>query len=147
MSDRTDPHRSESGRPESGRPAGSKGAALLLASGLALCALGVAGDAAGQQQPQPLPTISAFATADSNDKMIAVTGLDVTGSSILYLVDTETRRLAVYQAQGGADSTMGIKLVGARNIDLDLRLDGYKDKSEYTFKELASMFEGPDTGD
>ena len=49
--------------------------------------------------------------------MIAVTGVDVTGSSILYLIDTESRHLAVYQAQGGASGTQQIKLVGARNID------------------------------
>lgn len=86
---------------------------------------------------QPLPAV---ATADSNGKMIAVTGIDLTGSSILYLVDTENRQLAVYQASGGADSTQGIKLVGARRIDLDLKLYGFNDKSEYSFEELEKRF-------
>lgn len=89
------------------------------------------------RQRQPLPSI---ATADSNGKMIAVTGIDLTGYSILYLVDTENRQLAVYQATGGAESTQGIKLVGARRIDLDLKLYGFNDKSEYSYEELEKRF-------
>jgi hypothetical protein len=79
--------------------------------------------------------------------MIAVTGIDVTGSSILYLVDTEEQQLAVYQANGGSPSTQGVKLVGARRIDLDLRLDGFNDKTESNgkalgYKDLKRVFEG-----
>ncbi len=72
--------------------------------------------------------------------MIAVTGIDMTGSSILYLVDTKGRHMAVYQASGGSDSTQGLKLVGARRIDLDLELEGYNDKSEYPVQELQKKF-------
>ena len=77
-----------------------------------------------------MPTISAGGNADSNNRMIAVTGLDVTGQSVLYLIDTDTEQLAVYQAAGGASSTRGVRLVGARNISLDLMLDGFNDKTE-----------------
>ena len=70
----------------------------------------------------------------------AATGIDVTGSSVLYLVDTERRQLAVYQAQGGTKSTMNVRFVGARNIDLDLQVNGYNDKSEYSYSELAKEF-------
>ena len=77
-----------------------------------------------------MPTISAGGNADSNNRMIAVTGLDVTGQSVLYLIDTVSQQLAVYQASGGASSTRGVRLVGARNISLDLLLDGFNDKSE-----------------
>ena len=82
----------------------------------------------------------AFGTADSNGQMIAVTGVDVTGSSILYLVDTKARQLAVYQANGGSSSTQGLRLVGARRIDLDLELQGYSDKSEYSYRDLQKQF-------
>ena len=88
-------------------------------------------------QPMSVP---AFGTSDSNGEMIAVTGIDVTGSSILYLVDTKGRHLAVYQANGGSDSNQGLKLVGARRIDLDLELEGYNDKSEYPVQELQKKF-------
>lgn len=116
----------------------------VLAAGFALVAIGLA---RGAQDPPDPPTqaqlmgSSMIATADSNNRMIAVTGIDVTGSSILYLVDTVNYHLAVYQANGGSASTQGIKLVGARRIDLDMQLDGLNDKSKYTYRELRDQFE------
>jgi len=90
-------------------------------------------------------TTFAGSTADSNNRMVAVTGLDVTGQSVLYLVDTLNMSLAVYQASGGASSTQGIKLVGARNISLDVELDGFNDRTEAKgrpmgFKDLEEQF-------
>jgi hypothetical protein len=130
----------------------------LLAAGLALAALGLArapqgggsgggqgggqgGGSGGGPPTQVLPVTTGAATADSNNRMIAVTGVDITGASILYLVDTVNYRLAVYQANGGTGATQGVKLVGARRIDLDLLLDGLNDKSDYTYKKLRQMFE------
>jgi hypothetical protein len=99
------------------------------------------GNTTGQtQNPSPIPMVPAFGTSDSNGTMIAVTGIDVTGSSILYLIDTKGRHIAVYQANGGTESTQGLKLVGARRIDLDLELEGYFDKSEYPYRELQKKF-------
>ena len=131
--------------------------AWLLAAGVALAALGLArtpqnggnqggGQGGGNQGGGGPTTMSppvspSSAVADSNNRMIAVTGIDVTGTSILYLVDTVNFRLAVYQASGGSASTQGLKLVGARRIDLDLQLDGLNDKSDYSYKKLRQMFE------
>ena len=92
------------------------------------------------QTTQSVPQLPSYATSDSNGSMIAVTGIDVTGGSILYVIDTESKQLAVYQAQGGTSSTMNVKFVGARNIDLDLQVDGYNDRSEFSYKELAKQF-------
>lgn len=98
-------------------------------------------DTADPEAEQPeFPQLPAMGNSDSNGSMIAVTGIDLTGSSILYLIDTVNRQLAVYQANGGAASTQGIKLVGARRIDLDLQLNGWNDRSEYSFEELESKF-------
>jgi len=72
--------------------------------------------------------------------MIAVTGIDLTGTSILYLVDTEKKQLAIYQATGGSESMQGVKLVGARRIDLDLQLEGFNDRSQYPYDELEQRF-------
>jgi len=83
------------------------------------------------------PTAS---TADSNGDMIAVTGVDRMGESILYLIDTKRRQLAVYQASGGSRSSRGVRLIGARRIDLDLLLYGYNDDSEYSYRELERLF-------
>jgi hypothetical protein len=109
--------------------------AWILCAGMALLSLGLVADS--QDTP---PLTSGYGAADSNGRMIAVTGMDVTGSSILYLIDTESRHLSVYQAQGGTASTSSIKWVGGRNIDLDLQVDGFNDKSEFSYKELARRF-------
>lgn len=99
---------------------------------------GTQGDDPGRQPSRA--ALPAIATADSNGDMIAVTGIDVTGASILYLIDTHSKQLAVYQANGGSDSSQGIKLVGARRIDLDLQLEGYNDRSRYSYEELERQF-------
>lgn len=130
------------------------GSGLLLLSGFALAAIGLATQPAqptqnGSQDPPPVadPDDAAgftfapgYGTADSNDAMIAVTGIDVTGASILYVIDTQHRQLAVYQANGGSASTMGITYVAGRNIDLDLQVLGYNDKSEHSYREMQKAF-------
>jgi hypothetical protein len=118
-------------------------AGTLLLVGCALAAVGLARDPQGntnQNQTVSIPQITGGATADSNGRMIAVTGVDVTGASILYLVDTLKLRLVVYQASGGSESSQGVRFVGARRIDLDLELDGFNDKSEFPYKKLKEEF-------
>ena len=116
--------------------------AWVLTAGLALLSLGLVAESQSNQDDQRLiPYSSGYGTADSNDRMIAVTGVDVTGGSILYLVDTEGRHVSVYQAQGGTASTASLKWVGARNIDYDLKVDGFNDKSELSFKDLEAKFQ------
>jgi hypothetical protein len=92
------------------------------------------------QSPSKAITVGSAATADSNGKMIAVTGVDVTGSSVLYLVDTERMCLGVYQATS-TGSNQGVRFVGSRRIELDMQLDGFNDRSEYTYKDLKNEFE------
>jgi hypothetical protein len=126
---------------------------LVLFAGSALLAVGLAlpgrasfqgtGTGTGTQTQTPDPfraPVAAIGTADSNEQMIAVTGIDLTGSSILYLVDTQKKQLAIYQATGGTDSMQGVKLVGARRIDLDLQLEGFNDRSQYPYEELEARF-------
>ena len=127
------------------RPRPSAASSLLLA-GCALAAVGLA-RTQGPTTPPPqqpvtraVPMIAPSSTADSNGHMIAVTGTDVTGTSLLYLVDTEKMRLVIYQANGGSESTQGIRFIGARRIDLDLELDGFNDKSEFPYKKLKDEF-------
>jgi hypothetical protein len=117
----------------------------VLAAGLVLATLGLATPQQGgggdpQTEEMPIPHAPAGAVADSNNRMIAVTGVDITGASVLYLIDTIDYRLAVYQATGGAETTQGIKLIGARRIDLDLKLHGLNDRSQYTYEALRKEF-------
>ena len=125
---------------------------LLLLAGFALAAAGLATEPSQDDPQDPPPvadpgdgmgftTASGYGTSDSNEAMIAVTGIDVTGASILYVIDTERRQLAVYQANGGSASTMGLKFVAGRNIDLDLQVYGYNDKSDLSYRELQQEFE------
>ncbi len=131
------------------------GQAALLLVGSALLAVGLAlpGNASLQStggDDPPIPPNSqadarntpfaSLGNADSNGQMIAVTGIDLTGTSILYLVDTEKKQLAIYQATGGTESMQGVKLVGARRIDLDLQLEGFNDRSQYPYDELEQRF-------
>lgn len=124
----------------------------LLLVGLLLALVGLtlesgwAQDDDDEDETQVLPTLGIGGNADSNNRMIAVTGVDVTGQSILYLVDTVGRQICIYQASGGSSSTQGIKFVGARRIELDLRLDGFNDKTQsggkpLAFKDLQKIFE------
>ena len=126
-------------------------ASLLIAGFVGgLCANSIGGAAPSQDGtgsvtvPYQMP---AYATGDSNGAMIAVTGVDLTGSSVLYLVDTDSKQLACYQATGGSSSTQGLKLIGARRIDLDLQLHGFRDKSEYSYRELEKQFAGLEDND
>ncbi len=117
---------------------------LLAAGALGLAAVGSSRSPVPQGAP-PTPTqstpmvVSNGGTADSNGRMVAVTGTDITGASVLYLVDTEKMRLAVYAA-ASTGSYQGVRLVGARRIELDMELNGYNDKSEYPFSELEKLF-------
>lgn len=120
--------------------------AWLLSSGLVLLGLGLVAQSQTTDPPEDegpdflrLPG-GGFGTADSNGTMIAVTGVDVTGASILYLIDTQGRHVSVYAAKSGTSSQSEIRWVGARNIDLDLQVDGFNDKSEYKYKELEQRF-------
>ena len=119
--------------------------AWIVAAGLTLVSLGLVSQSQGSTPTQGqtstvVPLNTGYGTSDSNGDMIAVTGVDVTGGSLLYLIDTRTRHLSVYQAQGGTSSTSNVRWVGGRNIDLDLQVDGFNDKSEISYKELARRF-------
>lgn len=115
--------------------------AWVLSAGLMLAAAAWAVEPRQEVTSASVPALPAFGTADSNDRMIAVTGVDVTGSSVLYIVDTLEKRLSVYQADGGSRSTAGIRWVGARNIGLDFAVDGWNDHSEVSYKDLRAQLE------
>lgn len=68
--------------------------------------------------------------SSSSNGILAVTGSYGVGTSVLYVLDTNTKQLAVYEARGGSAGSRKLFLVGARRIDLDLQLVGYNDDSE-----------------
>ncbi len=93
-----------------------------------------------EQPPQVVYTEDHHGTASANG-FVAVTGSYGVGTSVLYLVDTVNRQLAIYEARGGSAEQRRVVLVGARKIDLDLQLERYNDRSEYDYRELRTLFD------
>ena len=69
-----------------------------------------------------------------------MTGSYGVGTSVLFVIDTESKQLAVYEARGGSPNRGRVFLVGARRIDLDLTLQGYHDESEWNYDRLRKRF-------
>jgi hypothetical protein len=88
----------------------------------------------------PEKPLFADSTVNGNNSMIAVAAPYMNGVSLLYLIDTRTKQLAIYEARGGSKSSSRVNFVAARRVDLDLRLEGYHDDSEYSFGDLAAQF-------
>lgn len=130
------------------------GAAFVL--GLAVAPEGATAEAQGRGvRPPPKddgkdagPTVSTPLVygADSGSSaaangFIAVTGSYAVGTSVLYVLDTNNKQLAVYEARGGSPGSRKLFLVGARRIDLDLQLYGYNDESQFDYDSLRRTFE------
>lgn len=89
-------------------------------------------------------------TADSNNRAIALAASIGSGESVVYYFDTVANRILVYQYKGLVNGNRplrpgdkgGLRLLAARHIDYDLRLQGYRDLSEKNRDELKDMFEG-----
>ncbi|MFQ5504109.1 MAG: hypothetical protein ACE5F1_04825 [Planctomycetota bacterium] len=88
----------------------------------------------------PLIYETSGSSSASGDGLIAVTGSYGIGTSVLYVLDARSKQLAVYEARGGAGNSRRLFLVGARRIELDLRLEGYNDESEHSYEDLARRF-------
>lgn len=91
------------------------------------------------------PVEASTQTADGNRDVIAVTGEYGQGTSVLYVIDTKRRQLAVYEARGGTQSKLSF--VAARRIDLDLQLVGFNDESleQVKYWALKKYLESKDT--
>ena len=95
----------------------------------------------GEEAPPPIVYSEEGGHSASGNGVIAVTGSYGVGTSVLYLVDTVHRQLAIYKARGGSAEQRRIVLVGARRIDLDLQLPNYNDRSEYDYDALKDLFD------
>jgi hypothetical protein len=91
-----------------------------------LAVLAVAGVAALLNSRATAQGGSSGGGGDANRDLIAVTGTYGSGASVLYLIDTRTRHMAVYKVDNGRK----LELVAARNVTWDLNLETYNDQSE-----------------
>jgi hypothetical protein len=78
-------------------------------------------------------------TAAFNNRAIALAGSIGSGESVVYYFDTELQRLLVYQFQSG--SRGGIRLMAARHMDYDLKLEAYRDQSEKTRDQMKEDYD------
>jgi len=78
-------------------------------------------------------------TSDSNGRAIALSASFGGGQSVVYYFDTEAKRLCVYMYSPGTRG--GLRLLAARLIDFDLRLESYKDLSEKSPREMREAYE------
>ncbi len=86
----------------------------------------------------PTPVL---ADVDSGPRYVAVAGPYQEGVSLLYVLDQKTRHLAIYEARGGSPSSRELVFVAARNLSLDLLLDGFNDESEMSYRQLQAEFD------
>ncbi len=77
-------------------------------------------------------------TAMNAPNMLAVTGRVGADFSVLYVIDTDKKQMAVYTSPGGR----GIQFVGARRILYDFELVSYNDGSprQYQVQNLATKY-------
>lgn len=77
-------------------------------------------------------------TVGGNNRMIAATGSVGSGMSVLWVLDTETKRLLVY---GTNSLGKNVELRAARNITWDTGLDWLNDDSQYRPEDLQKLQE------
>ncbi len=77
-------------------------------------------------------------TAMGSPGMLAVTGRVGSGTSVLYVIDTANKSLAVYSAQGANR----VRFVGARRIKYDFELRSYNDTTpkDYGVDEMSRKY-------
>jgi hypothetical protein len=91
-------------------------------------------------RPEPRGVVNpASNTSDSNNRAIALSASIGGGESVVYYFDTVAQRLCVYQYKGG--SRGGLRLLAARYIDFDLKLESYRDLSEKSPREMRAAYE------
>ena len=103
----------------------------------------------GGFQPRGAQPVPGMGTSDSNNHAIALAASIGGGESAVYYFDTKAQRLLVYQYKGiiqgskpldGRDKG-GLRLLAARHLDFDLKLEGYRDLSERTRAQLKKAYD------
>jgi hypothetical protein len=92
-----------------------------------------------QTDPRGAVPPSSSNTSDSNNVAIALSASIAGGQSAVWYFDTARQRVLVYQYLPGSKG--GLKLLAARHIDFDLKLEGYNDVSDRTRMELKDDYD------
>jgi hypothetical protein len=89
--------------------------------------------------PRAEPVAALEGAAGNSDYLIA-TGTSKYSGALLFLFDTRSKVLAVYEAEGGTAATRGVTWVGARKLEWDTHTTELNDKSEHSFNEMKQLF-------
>src|SRR5262245_33034422 len=93
---------------------------------------------AGPAEAQQAPPNYGNATVNANNRFIAATGSVGSGMSVLWLVDTETKRVLVH---GTNNLGKALEFRAARNIEWDLTLEWMSDESQYNVEDMRRLAE------
>ena len=110
---------------------------VLVAAAAATAAF-VAASVVLPASAQQAPSSYGTGNVSSNNRFLAATGSVGSGMSVLWLVDTEGKRVLVY---GTNNLGKDVELRAARNIEWDLKLDDYNDDSQYKAEDLKRLAE------
>jgi hypothetical protein len=92
----------------------------------------------GYSGPRAVPNPGG-GTADSNNAAIALSASIGGGQSAVWYFDTQRQRVLVYAFETGSKG--GLKLLAARHIDMDLKLEAYNDISDKRRAELKEDYD------
>jgi hypothetical protein len=93
---------------------------------------------AGPAEAQQTSPIGSGGGAASNNRFLAATGTVGSGMSVLWLVDSETKRVLVF---GSNSLGKNIELRAARDFEWDLRLEELNDDSQYKVEDMKRLVE------
>ena len=93
---------------------------------------------AGPAEAQQAPPNYGNATVNANNRFIAATGSVGSGMSVLWLVDTEGRRVLVY---GTNNLGKNIEFRAARNFEWDAKVEYLNDDSQYQVEDVRRLAE------
>lgn len=89
-------------------------------------------------QAQQAPSAYGGGTVSANNRFIAATGSVGSGMSVLWLFDTEGKRLLVY---GTNSLGKALEFRAARNVEWDLKLEWMNDESQYNVEDMKRLAE------
>lgn len=78
---------------------------------------------------------------DGQAEYVIRTESSSTGTALVFVLNTRTQVLNVYEAEGGTRATRGLSFVASRKIARDIHVTGYNDRSEYSYQDLLKRFE------
>ena len=91
-------------------------------------------------EPQSSPASGTQDSEGDAGPFLMATAKATTGGALLFLLNTQSRVLNVYEADGGTRATRGLTFVASRKIERDLYVTGYNDRSEYSYQDLVERF-------